>query len=578
MQKTLRISTPYKLLFIAFVVLGIYYPAILSDFTQIDDPRIIGHIEDTNPSITDIFRPGSSHYYRPLIMLTFYVDKWIWGLEPTFMHLENILLHLINAILVYCLVKSLSFDRPDQASTGDIPFLAALLFAVHPVNTEAVSWVAGRTDPLATVFVLLSVLVIFQLKTGQVVVQALIVSFIIFIGCLAKEVAFFFFPVAWLLLLDRREVLTRQISLFKKSFQAIAVAVPLCFFSVLYLVLRQQALAKNDTSISTMLSNKIGWGETAFIGIKSFGFYLKKLFLPLPLNFAIVSYSDLYFWLGITAIILMAYVVTKRELAYDLLLGALFMLTPALVVAARKIAWTPVAERYLYCTSALFIVAVACWYITSDIMTKITWYVTPLVLCILSGAAFATVQRNLLWQDNFSFYEDAARQSPEFAKVASEYGIALMEQGRLDEAEKQFLHARSLDKNNFLVPLNQARIKLLQNNETGAIQILEHAYKDRKSTHPELLKFHARILESRFGAVQGRLEQRRIADELISIYSYVYTYTRDPFVAYRRGQLLLFIGNRDEAAIMFMCASHDAPKDSHYREAASKLAEKLRHK
>ncbi len=82
------------------------------------------------------------------------MDKFIWGLEESFMHLENIFFHLANTLLVYAVAR-----RAADYLTNTIPSCtvrAALFFAIHPLNTEVVNWISGRTDLLAGFFLFLA--------------------------------------------------------------------------------------------------------------------------------------------------------------------------------------------------------------------------------------------------------------------------------------------------------------------------------------------------------------------------------------------------------------------------------------
>ncbi len=90
-------------------------------------------------------------YHRPLVTLSYMVDHTLWGLRPFGYHLTNVLLHVTVVVLVYLVGLRLLRD-------GVAPLLASALFAVHPIHTESVAWIAGRTDVIATAFVLLSLL------------------------------------------------------------------------------------------------------------------------------------------------------------------------------------------------------------------------------------------------------------------------------------------------------------------------------------------------------------------------------------------------------------------------------------
>src|SRR5574340_1292842 len=92
-------------------------------------------------------------YYRPLTILTFLIEERLHGLSPFPMHLVNILLHAANSFLVYRLAWALGRDH--YAS-----LLAGLLFAIHPVNTEAVDFLSGGRNTLLACFFVLSALLL----------------------------------------------------------------------------------------------------------------------------------------------------------------------------------------------------------------------------------------------------------------------------------------------------------------------------------------------------------------------------------------------------------------------------------
>ena len=86
--------------------------------------------------------------FRPFLMLTFVFNYYFSGLAPLGFHLVNILMHFLNAIMLYSLLKELSKKAP-------FGFLAliSLLFVTHPVNTEAVSYISCRSDLLVTLLI-----------------------------------------------------------------------------------------------------------------------------------------------------------------------------------------------------------------------------------------------------------------------------------------------------------------------------------------------------------------------------------------------------------------------------------------
>ena len=97
---------------------------------------------------------GSS-IWRPLQMMTYFVDYSLWKLDPWGYHLTNILLHLLAALALYWFVSILFNNRI-------LALFSSLLFIAHPVHVEAVSYISGRADSLVTIFVLVAF--IFYLK------------------------------------------------------------------------------------------------------------------------------------------------------------------------------------------------------------------------------------------------------------------------------------------------------------------------------------------------------------------------------------------------------------------------------
>ena len=93
----------------------------------------------------------ASHYYRPLITLSFFLDVKVWGLRPFGFHLTNLLAHVAVILAVLAVAR--------RVTGGEVAaVIATLTFALQPLHTESVSFVSGRTDVLAALFFLLALL------------------------------------------------------------------------------------------------------------------------------------------------------------------------------------------------------------------------------------------------------------------------------------------------------------------------------------------------------------------------------------------------------------------------------------
>ena len=153
-----------------WVVVGIcllvYLNSLGNGFVNFDDPdaRIL-----SNPFLTaewhwghvvTAFTQATAGYYDPVYVLSYVIDFKLWGMNPAGFHLDNVLLHTANSVWVLVLLLRL---------TGRLPlaFLAALLFAVHPLHVESVSWATSRKDVFSQFLALAAFWVYLKGRSGD---------------------------------------------------------------------------------------------------------------------------------------------------------------------------------------------------------------------------------------------------------------------------------------------------------------------------------------------------------------------------------------------------------------------------
>ena len=144
---------------LAFLTLGLlvvvpYLPAMLWGGFVWDD-RILTNaepIQEVSGLWQIWFSPsaiGEEGHYWPLVYTTFWLEHKLWGFDPTGYHVVNVLLHLANALLLWHLLRRLAMPGA---------WVAAAVFAVHPLHVESVAWVIERKDVLSGLFYLAAVL------------------------------------------------------------------------------------------------------------------------------------------------------------------------------------------------------------------------------------------------------------------------------------------------------------------------------------------------------------------------------------------------------------------------------------
>src|SRR5262249_39838747 len=124
-----------------------------------DDVQSI--VEDSRLKDVQTFVTHLPGMIRPLLKATLLVDRLAWGLDPAGYHLLNVCLHVGSGLLLYAILKQLVEEaNPSRAATESrmVPLGAALLFLLHPLATETVTYLSGRATGLASFWYLAALL------------------------------------------------------------------------------------------------------------------------------------------------------------------------------------------------------------------------------------------------------------------------------------------------------------------------------------------------------------------------------------------------------------------------------------
>ncbi|MBN1671450.1 MAG: tetratricopeptide repeat protein [Kiritimatiellae bacterium] len=169
-QPNLRYTLPALAALLALTVL-LFFPVLTYDFIHYDEyGQILQNplIRSLHPrNVARMFSRFSVSSYYPVRLLSLAFDYAVWGTNPVGYHITSLLLHLANIALVFVLALQVSGARKSRRGDGPAPeaaprlagaFVAAMVFAVHPVVVEPVAWVGGREELLMVFFSLLAVL------------------------------------------------------------------------------------------------------------------------------------------------------------------------------------------------------------------------------------------------------------------------------------------------------------------------------------------------------------------------------------------------------------------------------------
>jgi hypothetical protein len=215
----------------------IAYSNVINSWFLSDDFAQIGKVLNGDRSV--VWGREYGGFFRPLFILSYLIDINIWGARPFGFHLTNILFHSLNAFLVYILsLRSVAELRLTAGTRKMISIGAGALFLLHPSHTEAVSWISGRADLLATCFCLASLLFYLACaqskRTSQLALSLL--SFVV--ALLAKESAIclpFLIVAMGLLIVPRRlgaTSLRRLFTIFSLYFSILLAFVLVRYFFI----------------------------------------------------------------------------------------------------------------------------------------------------------------------------------------------------------------------------------------------------------------------------------------------------------------------------------------------------------
>jgi len=579
----MRLKAWHCLALLTIAVFVAYYPTLHAGFNSTDDLKMIAAIEGgDNFNTLWFFVQKSSYYYRPLTIITFFFDRELWGMVASFMHLENVLLHLGSSLMVYGIARLMQGLRED--SGRKFALFSALVFAIHPITTESVAWISGRTDLLMAFFLLFAVwLALVGMSTKRRVLFVGTAIFLI-LASLAKEVAVFVLPgLLWLILVYPADGKNWRSRLYDRWVEMAVVTASV----VMYFVLRSWAIA-SDVGMKAALKGiesisgsqgLLEYIDRLRIAFKVYGFYFKKLFIPWPLNFAIVEISDWYVLAGVLLVIVLFCLAWRADVPGAFGLMAFCVLSPALLVVYGKMTWTPLAERYLY-ASAAFSAPCVVW-LLADLRTRVGGRVeavanaVPIVLLLLWGAT--TLHRAWVWQDNLRLYKDTVEKSPDFLPAKTELASALLRRGREAEARRILgeMHADDAAPDYINDDLNLAMTYLAKGEDERAYNILLPLLDKNPKKRFAVLQSLIRTNDMRLGKVSDETKRREIHQQNLEWLLEEQRLRPGPFIKYRIAKRYLALGEIEQALAFFKEAYSQAPDDAHYREAAKTFIHRL---
>jgi tetratricopeptide (TPR) repeat protein len=398
------------------------------------------------PHYWNYAHPGSKGGYRPIFMASLAVDYYLWKVDVFGFHLTSISLHLMNVFLIFILVTLLTKGARSGPWFFEAPFIAALLFAVHPVHVESVTWIKNRGDPLSSIFFITAFILFIKSVSGEwsrtkAALTGSVFCFVV--SLLSKEIA-----------------ITLPLVLISYCFYALpssdrikAAFKTLPFFCVcaLYAVLKLGLFTTENLSKGVQ---KIGIYSNALVVLKTFAYYIGIMANPLNLNAerrlsVPVSFFEPPVLLSLTllaAVITVIVIVRKRgmPLGFSLLWIIITLLPASNIVSLYP---RPIAEQRLYLPSIGFCLALALIFSRSfgspemPVSRKFKTLSVAALIFLTTFYSFLTLRRNLDWRDASTFWTKTSMSAPYRSRTHYNLGCIFLNEGKLPEAIDSFKKA-----------------------------------------------------------------------------------------------------------------------------------------
>jgi len=417
----------WRILALLAAAIVVYVNSLPNSFTLDDNMYVLTNRMVTSATFRGLFEPTSyNNVFRPLTFATLALNWASAGAKPFGYHLVNVLLHAVVTLLLYLVFKKLLESLP-QASL--VAWVAALLFAVHPLHTEAVDSISARSELLAMGFLLVA----WFLHLSERPVSAL-VAFLL--ALLSKESAVAFVPLVFVGDYARGKL--------KPLYRYAAVlGVALVYLIVLWRVQGGQfgekavsfldnPLAHLPASLRILNALRISW---KYLGLHAFP---AALSCDYSYN-AIPIYSGWRYGilagLGTLCVFGLLFWAFREEKRAWVFAGMIYVCGFAVTANLLVATGTILGERLAYLPSAGFCLFVALmWIELAKRWRNAAWLVLGLLALLLAGR---TVIRNRDWHDNLTLFASAVKVVPGSAKSHSNLGLQYYTLDQLDAADRE---------------------------------------------------------------------------------------------------------------------------------------------
>jgi protein O-mannosyl-transferase len=533
---------------LAAVTIFVYRAVWHGGFLWDDDAYIINNELLTAPDGWQRiwFSLDSPSQYFPLTYSTFRIEHALWGLNTTGYHWVNLLLHGANALLVWAVLARLKVPGS---------WLAAAIFALHPVQVESVAWITERKNVLMGFFFLLTLLAWLAFVDERTRRRWIFycLALIFYVLALSAKATACTLPAALLLILwlQKKPITMRRLM---QIVPFVVLGVGMGLLAIWW--------ERHHQGTNLALFPFLGPIERILVASRAVWFYLSKIFWPSNLTFIYprwnISTGDLhdYIWLlaGVAACVAIYFF--RRYFGRSVEVAAAFFvatLSPVLgFIMLFTFRYTFVADHYQYLACIGPIALASAGIVSlSDKFTQYRAAIVSAALLVVATLGTLTWRQAATYADIETLWRTTLAKNPECWMAHTNLGLVLFEKGKIDDSIAHYRSALQMQPDWWDAEYNLGTALSAKGQVDEAILHCEKAVFMRPTDPDAQVSFGNLLLQ------KGRI------DEAIAHYQQAITVRPDHFLArYGLGHALLEKGDLDSAIQVYRSALLLRPLDA----------------
>ncbi len=536
-------------------------PFYFDDISNIQNPALRlerGSVDE----ISKILTTGTLKT-RPMSNLSLALNYYLGGYRVQGYHLVNITIHVLAGIFLYLFLR-ITLDLPvNKRKYGGFPglaLLAAVLWLVHPLGTQSVTYIVQRMNSMAAMFYILAMLLyvmgrVIQMESDKGASH--IPAWCLFIGSglagllalgskeIAATLPVFIFLYEWFFFQDLEwSWLRRKLYWLAGAAGIFSLLTFLYLGKAPWLVLFSDCPGRDFTAYERLLTQfRVVWR------------YISLLFYPYPERLALdynfpfstsltVPISTLYAVAGIVLLWILGGVLARRE---RLLSFCLFWFFGNLVIESSVICLEMYFEHRTYLPSMMFFLFAVALLYRSISNTR----VTIIILVLLSATwGYWTFMRNNMWRDPVQFWQQNITVSPDNFRPHSNLALALTKKGMIDQAEKELRIALAMNPN-AKTPLTNL----------GNLLVQQERRKEAEIYYRRAIEVKPGYIPARIGLANLLRDRKQYKEALEQLKAALLAVPDNPVVLKNYGNTLLRSGQAAQALPILQKALLHHPED-----------------